>query len=383
MDNKPTIYNIQSSTIYAGILSGLFILIITLPFLGYLFLPGKAVDTEENRRLTSLPALDITNLDFYPQKFENHYNDHFGFRDELISMNKYIKIKRLGFSPTPSNVYLGKDGWIYLAGESLEYYKNEQPLSAFDLQRIENKLATLNLWCNNRGIKFYLMIAPNKANIYPEYVPNRIKQHYDVTKLQQIKDAVMNNLDIHIIDPYPIFMELKKKYRLYHRTDNHWNQTGVFFAGQHLLDVLRKDFPNIKSLQWNDFQIDTTYTADFKMARMLSKSEEIKEEFITFSPLFKTKAKPGKKRNYSPPPLFNYPYEEVYETKDSSLPNVLIVRDSYTTTLIPFIVEHFNESMFIWDKWEYKIPKDIVEIENPDIVIIIMGERKLPLFINN
>ena len=165
-------------------LSVLFIAVISAPFFGYLLFPKKDQDNIENRRLTVLPKVEIASLDFFPAKFEKHYNDHYGFRNELISINSFLKVNRLGFSPMPHKVVLGKDDWMYLVNESLEYYRNDYPLSSFDVQRIEKKIEAQAKWCLDRGIQFYLVFAPNKPNVYPEFLPSRIKQHHHQSKLE-------------------------------------------------------------------------------------------------------------------------------------------------------------------------------------------------------
>ena len=49
-------------------------------------------------------------------------------------------------------------------------------------------------------------------------------------------------------------------------------------------------------------------------------------------------------------------------------------RDSYATWLIPLLSEHFSRVRYTW---QYTFDKEIVERENPDVVIQEMVERVL------
>ena len=84
---------------------------------------------------------------------------------------------------------------------------------------------------------------------------------------------------------------------------------------------------------------------------------------------------------FTPPKYFSYPdnYEIVIVTNDKSLPKTLIIRDSYTNALMPFLSNSFSKSTYIWDSWKFKDNMEIVDSEKPDIVINIILE---PFIVN-
>src|SRR5258708_4980205 len=52
----------------------------------------------------------------FPGDFKYFFSDHFGFRSTLIRWHGLLKVRGLGVTSNPS-VVLGKDGWLFLAGE--------------------------------------------------------------------------------------------------------------------------------------------------------------------------------------------------------------------------------------------------------------------------
>jgi hypothetical protein len=52
------------------------------------------------------------------------------------------------------------------------------------------------------------------------------------------------------------------------------------------------------------------------------------------------------------------------------MPNIVIIRDSFYQTLVELTSENFNNSLFIWDNWEYGINEEIIKKEKPDIVLL-------------
>jgi len=46
-----------------------------------------------------------------------------------------------------------------------------------------------------------------------------------------------------------------------------------------------------------------------------------------------------------------------------------MIRDSFGSTLIPYLNEHFSESVYIFDMWNYCLNEDILFNEKPDIFI--------------
>jgi len=88
----------------------------------------------------------------------------------------------------------------------------------------------------------------------------------------------------------------------------------------------------------------------------------------------------GEECNY--PVIRGFPYtaeyEIVYTITNDSLPTMLMIRDSFGKTIIPFLNEHFSKSVYIFDGWHHGFNEDIVLNEKPDIFIQLILESFIP-----
>jgi hypothetical protein len=65
----------------------------------------------------------------------------------------------------------------------------------------------------------------------------------------------------------------------------------------------------------------------------------------------------------------------VTETLDSAhLPRAVMFRDSFASSLIPLLAEHFSRAVFLWQP---EMDKAVIDAEHPDVVIFEAAERAL------
>jgi hypothetical protein len=70
------------------------------------------------------------------------------------------------------------------------------------------------------------------------------------------------------------------------------------------------------------------------------------------------------------------------ECADYRLPRAVMYRDSFAASFIPFLSEHFQRILYIWNHesktWD-GFDGDIIERERPDVVIQELAEYKLAI----
>lgn len=153
----------------------------------------------------------------------------------------------------------------------------------------------------------------------------------------------------------------------------HWNDYGAFLAYKEIMKELNKIYPNIKAKDIENFTIEINSSYGGDLAIMLSLDNIIKGEKITF------KAKNSIAKN------ININYNKnitglrkngiiTKSTNDTKLPNAIMICDSFSTALIPFLSEHFNNITYIRT---YDIDKDFIKYVNPDIILILNVERNI------
>jgi alginate O-acetyltransferase complex protein AlgJ len=351
-----------------------FLSLLIVPHIVELSTTGAAAN--ENRKMATRPdsSLIFSSFPDYAAGFEKFYNDSFGLRDKLIRWNNRLRLFLFSESPI-AGVRLGREGWLFYANEwELEEYENAMPYREQDLEKIKKIQEDRRLWLERRGIKFFIVIAPDKETIYSEYLPPEIHKLGKESRLDQVKDYLRSEPGIEFIDLREPLLAAKSAQRLYHRTDTHWNDYGAFVGYVALMERVAKYFPAVGKHSIEDYTVSIAERKGGDLSDMLSLGDVIKEERITLTPKFTPKAVDASRPYPDPVDIAVYPGRDmvVKETKDTRLPKVLVFRDSFAWPLIPFIAESFQSSVFVWTP---EFLPDLIESEKPDIVIFEYVER--------
>jgi alginate O-acetyltransferase complex protein AlgJ len=366
----------KTTRTYNIILTLLFLCLILFCFLNDLFVFYKVpeISATENRRLASKPVFDLSNLDPYPKLYENYFNDQFPFRKDISLLNTLICFFVFHQSPLPGTVETGKHGWLFFDQKESIVYQGKFDLSDRQVKALVSELHNRAIDMRNKGIRYYVAFPPMKPEIYPEYLPPDFSRARDGTVTDKIVDAIKKDTVIHYIDIKEALLRAKIHGRLYNQTDNHWNRIGSFYGYTEIINTIRKDFPRVKPVTRSDFSFRIVKRPAGNLANMIGLSKYLTE--VEFDPEMK------KSRTRSLPPYHHPPkwmsnsgeYEQIWETGDPTLPNMVIIRDSYTNALKPYLNESFNKITYIFDEWKYRENSEIIDDVKPDIVLLIIFE---------
>jgi len=69
-----------------------------------------------------------------------------------------------------------------------------------------------------------------------------------------------------------------------------------------------------------------------------------------------------------------YRQKVVTECSDGEIPKAVIFRDSFGEALMPWLAQHFRRAVFVWSD---EIVPEVIEQEQPDVVIQEFIERRL------
>jgi hypothetical protein len=74
--------------------------------------------------------------------------------------------------------------------------------------------------------------------------------------------------------------------------------------------------------------------------------------------------------------IYNEAYKAtfIYQKEDKSLPKILIFNDSFVSYIHGFLGDYFSRSVFLWT---HDFRKDIIQKEQPQIVLHIIVERSI------
>ena len=362
---------------------------IFLTYLIFIFpvlkIDNDEIDKNENRFLEKKPRFKINgelNLNF-GKETENWLNDHFYKRKKILDF--YKKINDLILSRNGNeNTLIGKDGWLfYKLDNSVEHYQNIDPYSHEDLEQFEEVLTNRQAWLNKLGIKYYIFIAPDKNKIYGEFYPDYIKKINNIGHGQQLREYLKDK--INIIYPYEELLNEKKNELIYWKTDTHWNEYGAFIGYKTLVEKIMVDFPEIKFQKEDDYiKLKTPYL-DGDLLKMLG-TDSKKYQNDRYYRLI-----PKNEHSFSVIRIDNN-YQKItldreYDFSSSSITRrnllvtssskplkVLILRDSFSISMIKYMSETFGNVEYVNEK-NFNNLQDKIISEKPDIVIHEIVER--------
>jgi alginate O-acetyltransferase complex protein AlgJ len=361
-----------------GIFS-VFVLILSFPFINTVFKLIKDAESFENRQLTFPPSYDSILTDPFPAKFEQYYNDHFSLRNLMIKGYSFYNIILFKKSPLPDRVIIGDNGWLFTAFEDFESFQGKNRFTPEELEAFKLELEYRQKYLNERGCKFYFMIAPGKPSIYPEKIGHEYYRLNTQTWGEQLIEYLTKNSTINTINVFETFRQKKPEHDLYYKLDSHWNSIGGFYAANEVFNKLKIDFPAIESLTLSDFNIRVADECGGDINAMLGNLSIFSEPCVAVDPKKPYKAIEGASGKYPLPESFPYPemFEVNREIKNSKKPKLLMITDSYGEYIFPFLAENFSRSVKIWDGWRYELNENIVEGEKPDVFLLMINEPKL------
>jgi alginate O-acetyltransferase complex protein AlgJ len=343
--------------------------------LGGLAHRGAATLEAENRTITAWPTPAFTRA--FTTDFERAFADRFGARDALLRLHNRTLVRAFGVSPAP-DVLPGRDGWLYFMGEDGHafdrYYRGTLPVYDAEIRRVLDELTRRERFLAAHGIAYVVMIAPDKATIYPEHLPAWATQVVARTPLDRLTDAIRADGTLRYVDVREALRAAKARERVYYATDSHWNYLGATVAYGELMRALAEALspasitpaPVARPAYVPGVDV---YRGD--LARMTGDMNRFTEP--DYAPLGKVLASPdsrcGKRINAG-----EEPGVEWYACARPGLRRALVYRDSMAIPLIPMLSENFSRVAYVSS---HRPDPAFILRERPDVVIEEMVERAM------
>jgi hypothetical protein len=149
---------------------------------------------------------------------------------------------------------------------------------------------------------------------------------------------------------------------------------GGFVAYAAIVRKLSERFPGMEPLPDSRILRTTRITPGMDMAKMLGLSRHFREEFLDAT-VHEAHAKRVDERvEFTESQVIGQFKPIVFENTNRDLPQAIVIGDSYSFRLIPFLAENFRRLVFLP---EHVLDPLVIEREKPDVVIHEMVERKL------
>ena len=318
------------------------------------------VENTEKRAIARFEWSSIINY----HDFRDYFNYNFGFRDLLIRWNSVIKHKLFSVPAVPQ-VILGRNGWLYYYSEkandgiSMNDYMGLALYTNDELSEIRRNVEEQRDWLKDRGIAYMIVVCPNKQSIYPEYLPDAIKEMHGKTRLDQAMEYLTEHSDFQMIDVRDKLLEAKLEYDVYYKTDTHWNSYGGFIAYKEIVKHLSTYFSGIAPAEISRYKIiREPNNGEGDLALMLAINGYVEDENIKL------------------------------ESRDPQLlpkrrvPCAIIYHDSFAVALAPHFVQSFERVVVRPHKRRLGcIDPKLIEEERPDVVILELVERYMDLLL--
>lgn len=354
-------------------------LIITIGFLFFLFVPNfiyffvkDKMDNNnyENRELYSKPELQYEGITLYPRNYENYFNDHLAFKNEIRSLRSKI-LYNIFKTSSNERVLIGKNNWLFynsaasIDGNSISDFQNITLYSKEEMETIKNNLVKSRDNLKNKNIDFYVFVIPNKENVYSDYMPKVInKSTRNNSKTEILVDYLKNKSDLNITYPKKELVESRKKYETYKKNDTHWNSFGAYIGVKKLSNNINSNI-KIEKVKFN-IQKNTGDLAGMNlMPEDLMINDLNVEHFMD--------------------DISVYCKDEVNmfvecESNNSNNKKILFIGDSFRTLTIPYLSKMYEHSYFV-HRNNYN--NDFIEKYNPDIIVLETVERYSYVLGNN
>jgi len=354
----------------------LFALILALPALDSVFHFSPIKELFEKRLPVKRPNFpdNFSEIKEYPGSFEKFFGDNYGFRKTLISMNSRMMDKIFDESPD-SRAVIGKEDWFYFDNNNSLLDSTGKALLSDEL--VENGVKSFyDNWqkLRARGIDYLLIIAADKATVYPEFLPDYIK-YSGPHRIDKFLTALIKaHPDFPLLDLRPILIKAKEKDVIYHKTDTHWNRRGAHAGYVEVMKMLSKKNPHLTLHLRKDFidKEDGRFHGDISDI-MNSKADNID---YNLTPKFELKAKEA-----SSEVLKGFHKPALFLNRDKSLPIIFVYKDSFFGEMTDLVAESFYKSFTI-NEYPCDVNYEAIKKYHPNVVIQEFWEGRVEVVLS-
>jgi hypothetical protein len=380
--------------------------ILIIAFLFIIFLPNiklfQKTDTAKinillNREPYSFPVIHFKELgltDF--SAIEKWYTDKIILVTQLSHIWSNINYK-LGISTKPGQAIIGKNNWLFLGNNynaTIDQYTGKNIPDEKELSQLLRDFKQMNKVANQHKTPFLVVVAPDKQDIYPEYLPDYIGKRSNKTRLDMIS-KLLTKQGINFIDLRNAEAVAKERFSKNHGDtymagDSHWNYLGAYGAYEAIANYSKEKFNVIMNTHVISFNANTTTNTD--LAGFLQLDNIVSNYPLPDLSKLKIdligKDIRGNIRKMSPLEgngndlIIKEPYENINRmitNKDT----VLLISDSFSNTLGFYFHNDFYNTIrtHIVNK-SFSLSKLIVKY-HPKMIVFEIVERELIYYSND
>lgn len=322
-------------------------------------IPNDTFSSLENRTLQTHPEynLDQYKTGDFQDQYSHYISDQFPMRSSWVKKKTAIE-EALGVRKF-QDVYLAKDKSLI------------QEMAPVDPIKITATSEAINNFSERyNDLKMSSLIVPNKVAINKEKLP---KYAPVIDQLDIINDF-HETLNIDVVDVVDVFMEHKDEY-LYYSTDHHWTSLGAKYAFDKFIQedkgiiyqpyIANDQFYGTLSNKIGYFKKPDTITLPIPENDDTKVVVKIGDEDQKTSIYDATK-----QSSYEVFLGGNYPRLDI-TTTTSNQEHLLIFKDSYANSFIPYLLPYYHKITLIDPRYYYDEIDQLMEEENITEVLFL------------
>lgn len=357
--------------IYKAYIILLFIILV-IPSVFVLVLPQKDYSESENRYLNQFPKIKADKVlsGKFQEDVSNAFDDQFFIRDQMMELSTSLK-KMFGFKDI---------GGVYIADDN--YYITKVTDSDIEQSKFVQNLRYLSYFIQKQNIdtNVYTMLVPSPGTVLKDKLP-AFAPFYNSDSMYNTAITLLSE---------PCFIDIRETLKqqedsVFFKTDHHWTLKGAYAA---YCEYCKKVNPNIQYSSYESFNpikmdggfygtlysksldpntkpddIYAIHTDKTKNAKVISDNEKPHIGIYDEESLVK-------KDKYAYFFGGNYGKTDI-ETGSDTKANLLVIKDSFANSFIPFLLEDYSHITMIDLRYYNKpISKVITETKYKHILIL-------------
>jgi hypothetical protein len=271
-----------------------------------------------------------------------------------------------------SQVVKGSGSWLFYKsatdGNPIGDYEGTNRYSSSEMNNILNQALATQEELKSRNIKLAIMVAPNKENIYSEYMPDTYT-HADISSTDILIDYLAEN-GVNIVSPKQELLANHDEFQLYYSYDTHWNQLGAYIGVKNVLESWNISKPTLAERSISSYSLAGNYheCGEDDLAKMVGMRDSLFNDEIEYE-VEDTGVMNWKEFKEE---LNNNAVQYFYNSDAQMNAKILLVGDSFRTSMIPALRETFSD-VYVVHRSSYSA-KILNQIE-PDYLIAEYVER--------
>ena len=331
--------------------------------------PRRTFSELENRNLATDPVFTFEKLwkNQYTLEYEEYVGDQFVLRDQWISLKS--RIESLFGKLENNGVIYGSDGYQF------------EKLDPVDGEQVDKFMGYLNQFAQKLDVPFYFGIIPNAYQVLSDKVPQAAPLPDQAPWVEKIyQQAPENGVTLDMIQG----LGEHRDEEIFYHTDHHWTTLGAYYGYRVFCQAAGLEPVALEEMEKH--QVEGFYGTLYSKSKLYSTQPETIDYYDTDPLTMEIRTLEGIQVTHSLYDLEQFEKRDKYaaflysnndltvitrENQDAPRQRLLIIKDSYSNSMIPFLTENYNQ-IYVVDLRSLSLPmSQILEETSFDDVLFL------------